>query len=191
MHFLHATVRWNDNIWESYCFYLFAVFYVHFEFTQTCLLLYVIVAFFESFSISSLGFHSWHGVDDSGYCDFIAKMLDKVPSSLSWEWLSVLFFRTMLKSLSCSALLCGITNTTSAIFGRCLKRLCWHVSGTFKWARCHHRMSTLWWTILFPSSSLPSTTFASCYALSPIESSEFDNLQIHHIVHQNWSLEQS
>ena len=43
------------------------------------------VAFFKSLSKSSSGFHLWHGVNDSGYCGFIAKMLDKVPSSLRLE----------------------------------------------------------------------------------------------------------
>ena len=59
---------------------------------------------------------------DSGYLKFIAKMDDKVLSSFREEELSVLFFLTILKSLSRSALLCGITKTISANLGRHLKR---------------------------------------------------------------------
>ena len=53
---------------------------------------------------------------------FIAKMLDNVPSSFLVKRSTVLFFRTMLKSLSKSALLCGIEKTNTASFDNELKR---------------------------------------------------------------------
>ena len=81
--------------------------------------------------------HHWDETYSKGsFPNFMAKMLDKVPSRLKQERLSVLFLRTMLKRRSSSGLLCGITSTASAILVRCWN-LFTEVPGCFMFPMYH------------------------------------------------------
>ena len=92
------------------------------------------------FIISLSGSHLKEGVLDTEYLDVIAKIDEKFPTSFREERISVLFFLTILKSLSSSALLCGDTKTVSANLGRHLKRFADEL-GIVRLLRFHHKIS--------------------------------------------------
>ena len=100
------------------------------------------VASFDESRSYFVGLDWKHGISLSRYILFIAKMLNNVPSSFIVERSIVLFFRTMLKSPSESALLCGITRTNSASFGSNLKRFT-SFPAIRSFEICHQKISTL------------------------------------------------
>ena len=112
------------------------------QFYVSFLLIAFVVVFFYAFRSLSSGFHWKQGQLLSGYIVFTAKILDNVPSSFKEELSKVLVFLTMLKSLSNSASLWGITSTSSASLIKYLKRFTGH-PGIHNWAICYHKISTL------------------------------------------------
>ena len=122
--------------------------------SQSLLLRAFVAADLTDLIIAESDWSLWYGLANFWYFHFIAKIEDGVLFSFSENLISSLFFLTILKRSSGSALLCGMTNTASANIKSNLNnhfKLVWTIFILLIW--CHIVFSWL-------SSTFPLVTFA-------------------------------